>query len=337
MSSDDSTNAPSTGDSASSEVTSTGSTPAPAGRREAVREKAQQVHVRQSRARLVRRAAWISAAVVVVAAVAVVVGVTVGGAASKPQLSPDRADQDGFVVTSISSASSSTGSVGSPGAAATPTPTEGEPTPSPTVTASTAAPVQIHVYVDYLSPSAREWQLANEPQLSSWVVEGAATLTYHPVTMLTAKSNGTKYSLRAASAAACVATYAPASFFQFNSDLLKRQPAVDSDGFSDKDLADIASANGTGDEPKKLRECIETEMYASWAKAATERAVAGIDGTDGLSLTGNAMVIVNGEAYQGEMTDPAEFSQFVLTSASGKSAKNATPTPTPTPTPSATP
>ena len=43
------------------------------------------------------------------------------------------------------------------------------------------------------------------------------------------------------------------------------------------------------------------------------------------------MVLVNGQAYQGEMTDPAEFSQFVLTSASGKSAKNQPPTPTPTP------
>ncbi|MBG0717486.1 thioredoxin domain-containing protein [Microbacterium sp. 2C] len=327
MSSDDSTNAPSTGDSASSEITSTGGTPTAAGRREAVREKAQQVQVRQSRARMVRSAAWITGAVVVVAAVAIVVGMTVGRAASKPQLSPDGTDHDGFVVTSISSAGS--GAVTSPDDA-TPS-AAAEATPTPSTTASTAAPVQIHVYVDYLSPSAREWQLANESNLSSWVAEGAATLTYHPVAMLTAKSNGTKYSLRAASAAACVATYAPASFFQFNSDLLKRQPAVDSDGFSDKDLADIASANGTGDEPKKLRECIETETYASWAKAATERAVAGIEGTDALSLTGNAMVLVNGQAYQGEMTDPAEFSQFVLTSASGKSAKNQTPTPTPTP------
>ena len=68
---------------------------------------------------------------VVELAVAVVVGVTVGGAASKPQLSPDRADQDGFVVTSISSASSSTGSVGSPGAAATPTLIRRSPPTSP--------------------------------------------------------------------------------------------------------------------------------------------------------------------------------------------------------------
>jgi hypothetical protein len=82
------------------------------------------------------------------------------------------------------------------------------------------------------------------------VSDGAATLTYHPVSMLTAKSNGTKYSLRAASAAACVATLDPSKFFSFNNDLLTRQPAVDSDGFSDKELADIAQANGS-DDPKR--------------------------------------------------------------------------------------
>lgn len=326
MSSDDTTNAPSSDDSAGDEITSSASTRLD--RREAVREKAQQVHVQQSRARLVRRTVLISGVVAAVAVVALVVTWAVGGAASKPQLSPDRATNDGFVVTSIAGSGDTT----APDSSASSTPVPQVASPSPTAT--TAAPVEINVYVDYLSPSAREWQLANEPQLSSWVAQGAVTLTYHPVAMLTAKSNGTKYSLRAASAAVCVATYAPASLFQFNSDLLQRQPAVDSDGFSDKVLADIALANGS-DDPKTLRECIETQAFASWAKAATERAVAGIEGSNGLALTGNSLVVVNGEAYLGEMTDPAEFSQFVLTSASGKSAK--TPAPTPSASPSVTP
>jgi hypothetical protein len=327
MSTDDST--PPEGD-ASSEVTETASTPTVQGRRDAVREKAQQVHVQQSRARVVRRSALAVGAVAAVAAVAVVVSWAIGAAASKPQLSPGSADQDGFVVTSISGAAAVT----SPDDAPTPseTPAAAEPSATPAPAASTA-PVQIHVYVDYLSTPAREWQLANTTQLSSWVAEGAATLTYHPVSMLSAKSNGTKYSLRAASAAACVATYAPASFFAFNEDLLNRQPAVDSDGFSDKELADLALANGS-DDPKRLRDCIETEAYASWVKAATERAVAGIDGSDGLSLGGPAMITVNNQEYVGKMSDPAEFSQFVLTTASGKSAKSQTATPSPTPTPS---
>lgn len=338
MSSDDTTPAPSSDDSASSVDGTEGTAEqTPQGRRDAVREKAQQVHVQQSRARVIRRSALIAGVVAAVAVVAVVVSWTVGGAAARPQLSPD-AQNDGFVVASISGGSVMT----SPDDVPTPSATaQGDETPaataSPTATATTAAPVEIHVYVDYLSPSAREWQLANAPQLASWVAQGAATLTYHPVAMLTAKSNGTKYSLRAASAAACVATYAPTSFFAFNDDLLTRQPAVDSDGFSDKDLADIALATGGTDYPKKLRECIETEAYASWAKSATERAVAGINGSEGLSLTGNSMVTVNGQAYVGDPTDPAEFAQFVLTTASGKAMKSQSATPTPTPTPSPTP
>ena len=116
------------------------------------------------------------------------------------------------------------------------------------------------MYVDYLSPGAREWQLANAPQLTSWVNEGAATLTYYPVSMLTAKSNGTKYSLRTAGAAACVATHAPDTFYTYNNELLSNQPEVDSDGMTDVQLADLAQASGV-DDPKTVRKCIENGDY----------------------------------------------------------------------------
>lgn len=321
MSTDDSTRPDG---ATASEVAETASTPTVPGRREAVREKAQQVRVRQGRARIARRVALISGAVVAVSVVAVVVSWAIGAAASRPQLSPPNADEDGFVVASIAGGSAA-GSLDASAPSETPAAASPEATAT---TTSTTAPVDIHVYVDYLAPQAREWQLANATQLSSWVADGAATLTYHPVSMLTAKSNGTKYSLRAASAAVCVATYAPESLFSFNDDLLKRQPAVDSDGFSDDELADIALANG-GNDPTALRDCVETGAFTSWVKAATERAVSGIEGTDGLALTGPSMVTVNGQAYVGDRTDAAEFAQFVLTTASGKSAK-ATPTPTAT-------
>lgn len=305
--------------------------PTPAGRRDAVREKAQLVHDKQSRVRLVQRfalAVGVAAAVVVVA---VAVSWAIRSNDDRPQLQPADATADGFAVTSVSVTSSGDEIDG-----ATPEPTAAaEPgaTPAPSASASV---VNIHVYVDYLAPAARQWQLANAQQLSSWVSDGAATLTYHPVSMLTAKSNGTKYSLRAASAAACVATLDPAKFFSFNNELLTRQPAVDSDGFSNKELADIAQANGS-DDPKKLRECIETESYSAWVKGATERAISSIPGTDGLTLTGTPMVVVNGQQYVGDMSDAAEFSQFVLTSASGSYYKSQTATPTPSLTPTKAP
>ncbi|GAA3913407.1 DsbA family protein [Microbacterium invictum] len=319
MSTDDTTNATTSSD-----------------RRDAVREKAQQVRVRQSRAKWARRSAIGVTLVAAVAAVAVVVTWTVSTTAGRPQLTPaNLSHEGGFPVTSITG---STGTLDASLATPSPTPADATATPAPDATpTATAAAVEIDVYVDYLSPGAREWQVANSDQLSSWLSQGAATLSYHPVSMLTAKSNGTKYSLRAAGAAACVATHSPDLFFPFNQELLMRQPAIDSDGFSDEELADIAQATGVT-EPKRIRACIEDGSFISWVKESTESAVSGIPDTNGLALTGTPMIVVNGEAYVGELTDPAEFSQFVLTSSSGAFYRaQATPTPTATPVPTASP
>lgn len=312
MSSDDSSNAPSSRTS-----------------REAVREKAVQVLAQQSRARVIRRSALGAGVVAAVAVIAIVVGWAVSSTLNRPQLSPSKAVADGFIVTDVSGLAQSQVEITDPDAAASAPSTEGEASPTPSATDTPV--VDIQVYVDYLSPGAREWQLANAAQLASWVSDGAVQLSYHPVSMLTAKSNGTKYSLRAASAAACVATYEPATFFSFHSSLLTQQPEVDSDGISDVKLADLAIASGA-EHPKQIRTCIEEETFTAWVKSATERAVSGIEGTD-LALTGTPMVIVNGQQYVGELTDPAEFAQFVLTSASGAYQKSQTATPTPTATP----
>ncbi|MET0860195.1 MAG: thioredoxin domain-containing protein [Microbacterium sp.] len=306
---------------------------APSDRRDAVREKAQQVQARQARVRRIRVASVAASVVAVVAVAAVVVTWAVSSAASKPMLSPDNVDDDGFVVTAA------TGLAGTGSVDANPTPTPSAPaeeeaasaeaTPSPTPTEQTA--VDIRVYVDYLSTGSRDFQLANAQQLSKWVGEDAATLSYYPVAMLTAKSNGTKYSLRAASAAACVATHSPDELFAYTHALLEQQPALDSDGFSDVQLADIAQASGV-ESPKVVRKCIEEEAFASWAKAATERALKGLPETDGVALTGTPMVLVNGTPYVGALDDPKEFAQFVLTVASDAYYKE-TPSPTPTPAP----
>ncbi|HEY9310273.1 MAG TPA: thioredoxin domain-containing protein [Microbacterium sp.] len=304
-------------------------------RRDAVREKAQQVKVRQSRARLIRRTSLAVVAVAFVAVIAVVVTWTVSSSASKPMMSPANVVNDGFVVTDVRGGGvdsvdpDSNGSL--EGEAATPSPpAEPEPEPTPTASPTEAPAVEIRVYVDYLSTGSRDFQLANTKQLSEWVGDGAATLTYYPVAMLTAKSNGTKYSLRAAGAAACVAQHAPDYFFAFNDALLRQQPEVDSDGYSDSELAALAIATGL-DGPKVVRACIEDQSYASWAKTATDRALQELPDTDGAALTGTPMVLVNGTQYVGKLDDPKEFAQFVLTIASDAYYK-ATPSPTPTPT-----
>ena len=306
-------------------------------RRDAVREKAQQVQARQSRARVIRGATIATTVIAIVAVAAVVVTWVVSSAASKPLLSPANVTDDGFVVTGVTGVglvSEDLSNTGTLEGTASPTPTA-EPEPTPTPTPTTQPDVDIRVYVDYLSTGSRDFQLANVQQLSKWVTEEAATLTYYPVAMLTSKSNGTKYSLRAAGAAACVATHSPEYFFAFNNTLLTQQPAVDSDGYTDSELADLAQASGI-DSPKVIRSCIEDQSFASWAKTATERALDGLPDTDDIALTGTPMVLVNGTPYVGQLGDPKEFAQFVLTIASD-SYYQETPAPTPTTTPTPTP
>ncbi|NII68474.1 DsbA family protein [Microbacterium ulmi] len=297
-------------------------------RREAVREKAQLVQAQQSRARAIRRGALATGIVAVVAVAAVVVTWVVGSAVSKPMLTPANSTHDGFAVTAVTGVAATAGLSGLGDPTPTPTPVAEEPTPDPTETQRGA--VDIRVYVDYLSPQSRDFQVANAQQLASWVDQDAATLTYYPVAMLTSKSNGTKYSLRAASAAACVASFSRDSFFAFNHALLTQQPTVDSDGLDDKALADLAIASGA-ESPKTVRSCIQDETYATWAKGATERALKGLPDTDGAALTGAPMVLVNGKTYVGALDDAAEFAQFVLTIASDDYYVTPSPTPSTTP------
>lgn len=299
---------------------------APRERRDAVREKAQQVQARQTRFRRIRVASVVTSIVAVVAIAGVVVTWAVSSAASKPSLSPVNVTDDGFTVTTVPDAAPDAGAP----LEATPTPTE-TPAPAPTPTSTARPAVDIRVYVDYLSAGSRDFQVANAKQLSTWVGQDAATLSYFPVAMLTAKSNGTKYSLRAASAAACVAANSPDAFFAFNNALLARQPEVESDGYTNAELADLAIASGASS-PKVVRACIEDESYSTWAKGATERALKGLSGTEDVALTSAPMVLVNGQPYVGALGDPKEFAQFVLTIASD-AYYEASPSPTPTATP----
>jgi len=304
--------------------------PARRDRREAVREKAVAVQAKQRRSRVVRTG--IAAALVggLVVAGGVAVAWTVASDNSRKDLTPSGMNDDAIVIDTIppSVMASFSGS-------GTQSATEGttqmgvespapESTPEPTATQERLA---VDIYVDYLSEASADFQLANARQLSEWVSEGAATISYHPVALLTSKSNGTKYSLRAAAAAACVATYSPESFFSFNHELLVSQPEIDTDGHSDAELADLAQAVGS-ENVKVVRGCIEGGDFTSWVQQATARALAEPLGETKAPLSGPA-VLVNGSAYAGDVSDQKEFAQFVLTLASD--AYYSTPTPTPTP------
>ncbi|MCR2827464.1 DsbA family protein [Microbacterium sp. zg.Y909] len=315
MSSDESSNAPARRDA-----------------REAVREKAQQVRARQTRMRIVQRALMAAVGLALIAVISVSLVWAFSSDASKPQAAPENVTDNGFAISSVAGAIGTAQVPDTNAATAEATAQPAEPAaPEATAPAEGDAAVDIRVYVDYLSEGSRTFQMANMAQLAAWVEDGSASLTYHPVAMLSAKSNGTKYSLRAASAAACVATHSQEAFFSYTNELLTKQPGVDDAGMSDKELADLAQASGV-DAPKDVRACIEEGRFTSWVREATDGALKRIPGTDNLALTGTPTVLVNGEPYVGALDDPAEFAQFVMTLASDAYYQGS-PSPAPAPTP----
>lgn len=300
----------------------TGETPDPRGRREAVREKAQQVKAQQSRNRVLRLAAIVVAVVAALVAIAYAVTSAVVPTLTRPTQIPGGLVEDGVLVDQAMLQSREAEST------ETPAPTE---SPAPSETPAEQEPIRIQLYVDYLSEGAGEFQRVNATQLTEWVEQGAVELVYHPVALLTSKSNGTKYSQRAAGAAACVFEHAPEAFPAFNHELLTNQPPVDSDGYADSELADRAVATGARD-TGAVRECIEDADYFAWAREATERALNDpLPGTEGVTLTSAPTILVNGEPYIGSLDKPEEFAAFLLAIDSEAYLETATPTPTPAP------
>jgi protein-disulfide isomerase len=210
--------------------------------------------------------------------------------------------------------------------------------PSATPVPSETNPVdviEIRLYVDYLCANCGAFETNNSEQLRKWVSSGAATLEIHPIALLTTKSAGTQYSLRAANAAACVAEYAPDSFFDFHEALFVDQPEEGSEGLTDEELLTRAKKAGVTN-LGKVETCVEKGRFKPWVQEATVRALNGpIPGADIDAVTTAPTVIVNGKRFQyTKEFDAKELAQFV-TDAQGEEYA-ATPEPTPTPTPTTT-
>jgi len=193
---------------------------------------------------------------------------------------------------------------------------------------ATGTVANIRIYVDYLCPFCGDFETTNGEQIATWVESGAATVEIHPIAILTGRSAGSQYSLRAANSAACVANYSPDDFYAFNSALFVDQPEENTVGHSDSDLQEIVRSAGVSTSLSEIDTCIEDETYKSWAIAATDRATTGpIPNSPLDAIASTPTVLVDGKQYQGSLEDPNEFAAFVLQSA-GESYSTSTPTPT---------
>jgi len=213
--------------------------------------------------------------------------------------------------------------------AATTTALEPDAKPVASEPDATGTVANIRVYVDYLCPFCGQFETTNGDQIATWVESGAATVEIHPIAILTGRSAGSQYSLRAANAAACVANYSPDDFYAFNSALFVDQPEENTVGRSDAELQDVVKASGVSASVSEINACITDETYKSWVIAATDRATSGPIPNSAIgAIAETPTVLVDGKQYQGSLTDPKEFAAFVLQSV-GESYSTSTPTPAP--------
>lgn len=187
-----------------------------------------------------------------------------------------------------------------------------------------AGVVALNIWVDYLCPACGAFEQANAETLRALIESGSATITFHPIAILS--NQGASQS--AANAAACVADNAPNSFFDFNELLLTSQPG-DGTGWTEEQLIDFADRVGASS--SAVSECITSGEFSDWVTAATNRALAGplpLTGTDVESVQGTPTVLVNGALYQpADIADPTEFQQFVLQAAGEDFTLNPSPAP----------
>lgn len=209
-------------------------------------------------------------------------------------------------------------------------------TPTATDTASLDRDVDIEIYIDYLCPFCNQFETTNGEQITQWVDSGIASIEVHPIAILDGQSAGTRYSSRAANAAACVAVYDPTKFLDVNAAFYAADGVEEGTAnLTNAEIIDVIRGAGVADD--KVDACVNAETYKGWVTAATARATSDPDLKDENGSFGTPRVIVNGSFYTGALDDAQAFSSFVAQTAAASTGDSGTDgSATPTPTPSAT-
>jgi protein-disulfide isomerase len=285
-------------------------------RRDEARQRAREFRVQQARSDRRRKFFTQSGIVLGILVIAGLVGLSIYSAQPKPIVWPENMATDGIVLNQ--------GMVAETSAALADGALPLVPTEDPNL-------LNITIYQDYLCPVCGQFDASNGATLADLVNSGAAKLSIHPISILNSKSAGTKYSTRAANAAACVATQSPNSFWAFNQLLFANQPEEGSAGLSDDELAAYAADAGVSD-ATVIADCIKKGTYEGWVDAQTKRALTGpLPNTDVPNVTGTPTVIVNGVQYNGSVSDGAAFLGFITQIAGAAYSDNGSATPTPKP------
>lgn len=204
----------------------------------------------------------------------------------------------------------------------------GDGTPVPTDPDAYDAPAKIVTYVDFGCPYCGQFETTNGAQIEELVAQGLATLEVHPVSILDNQFLGSEFPTRAANAMACIAAEQPDSFLDGMAALYANQPAEGTEGLSDTEIREVLDEAGALND--EISACIGERRYEGWVTKATQRVLADESLRDSEGRFGTPRIVVNGEFYNGSLSDPAAFAAFVAQVSEVPEDEGTDPTPAPT-------
>ena len=293
---------------------STGGRPTKNERREQAREQARELREAARKKEKRNRILLQSGIIVGILAVAAVVALVIVSSVKPASPGPRNMASDGLLIQAGGEVLTTPAL--QPGAT---------PTPNPTPTSGDV--IQIQTYVDYMCPYCGQFEATNAEYLRTLVESGAASLEIFPLAFLDRVSMGSAYPTRAMNAFGCVADQQPSAALDFHELLFANQPAESTTGLSDDEIIELARQAGA--KSAAVETCIRDQQFKSWTDAATDRA------TQDRNVTATPTVLVNGQLYEGSLTDQATFRQFIAAAQGAQYVENSAETPAPTPTPSA--
>jgi protein-disulfide isomerase len=165
-----------------------------------------------------------------------------------------------------------------------------------------SAPVRVEVFLDYMCPYCGRFERANSTELHRLVEDKTVRLELYPLSFLDDMSRGTRYSTRAANAVATVADRAPDKLLDFNAALFAQQPAEQTTGLPDDQIAALARGAGVPDE---VVAAFGERVFVPWIARSTESLL-------GTEITGTPTVRIDGARFEGDLFTAGPLTQAVL-------------------------
>lgn len=272
-------------------------------RREEARAAAAALREKQRRAQARQRSIAIAALVVGLVVVGVLVAVILnqGSSSSGAQVTPTVATERGGVVFGA-------GGVVAPPADQTTTAADGTETAWPVNSGDT---VVVSVYFDFMCPFCAQFETLVGPTLDGLATSGEILLDSHPVSILDRYSQGTDFSTRSAAAAFAVGQEAPEQYSAFVEAMMGQQPAENTSGLSDAEIATIATGAGV---PADVVAGLADGSYTSWVGKATDLA------SQDLGSLATPTVMINGVKLDPSVTnyfDPDTLTAAIVAAQQG--------------------